>query len=539
MTRVSEPDFFVTNGYRKGITHRNVPIVAVILACISLLPLSSRQVPNVVQIDSGLVSGRTDSHGVTSYLGIPFAASPVGSLRWRPPQPVAAWKGVRPANRFGPSCMQDEMGIRLPWSRGFMTQGPISEDCLYLNVWTTSPATPRKLPVMVYIYGGGFSEGSSEVAVYNGEALATKGVVVVTFNYRVGPLGFLAYPGLSKESPHHSSGNYGLLDQIAALRWVHRNIIAFGGNSANVTIFGQSAGAMSVGDLMRSPLAKGLFAHAIAQSGLGLFPSSVRGRFHLMLAQAEQHGLKYAEARGAHSLAQLRAIPAADFAKPIPGTQPGLFGFGPNADNWVIPESAPAPAREVPLIDGMVAGDTMFASGFGFVPPKTVVAYKTAVKKIYGPMAAEFLKLYPVKRDEDVPGAIQASGVDRARVSIYLWGTGQAKRGPLYTYYFDHPEPWPQHPEFGTFHTSEVPYIFETLSVLHRSWQPLDFKISREMSYYWTNFAKKGNPNGPGLAHWPEFNVNSRTTMQLGSRMGPMPIASRAKLNFFLGYFNK
>src|SRR5262245_46163456 len=230
-----------------------------------------------VKTDAGTVSGAAASGGVTAYLGIPYAAPPVGDLRWRAPQPVAHWDGVRKADEFGTSCMQNQAGSRLPWTEEFMTQGPIGEDCLFLNVWTPAKSTGSKLPVMFWIYGGGFNEGSSSVAVYNGAPLATKGVVVVSANYRVGPLGFLAHPELSKESEHHVSGNYGLLDQIAALRWVRANIAFFGGDPGAVTIFGQSAGALSVTSLMRSPLAKGLFSRAIAQSGPGLLPSSALG----------------------------------------------------------------------------------------------------------------------------------------------------------------------------------------------------------------------------------------------------------------------
>jgi len=513
--------------------YRSIHMVAMLLFSIALIASAARKTQQAVRIDSGMVSGRIDFHGVSSYLGIPFAAPPVGNLRWRPPQPVAAWKGVRAADHFGASCMQDEMGVRLPWSRGFMTQGPISEDCLYLNVWTASPDSSKQMPVMVWIYGGGYSEGSSEVAVYNGANLARNGVVVVTFNYRVGPLGFLAYPALTEESRHHSSGNYGLLDQIAALNWVHQNIAAFGGDSSNVTIFGQSAGAGSVGILMASSLAKGLFEHAITESGLGLFRGlDSRKR----LADAEQQGAKYAERLGAHSLAQLRALPAADFAKPIPGMPRGLTGFSPNLDNWVVTDDIPA--HEVPLINGMVANDIGIAD-FGdgrSRAPVTIEMYTAQIKNICGNQAGVCLKLYPAKNEKEAAAALAAVRRDRARASIYVWATDQIKRGPVYTYYFDRAEPWPQYPLFGAFHTSEVPYVFQTIRVLHRAWQPEDFKISGEMSPYWTNFAKRGNPNGPTLPHWPEFTAGSKTTMELGSRMGPMPLAEPARLKFFLEY---
>ena len=513
--------------------YRNIHKIVILLASAAMLALSPATTRRTVRIDTGFISGQTNSDGVTSFLGIPFAAPPLGNLRWRPPQPAGPWKGTRRADHFGASCMQDEMGVRLPWSRGFMTQGPISEDCLYLNVWTVSPASSQRMPVMFWIYGGGFSEGSSAVAVYNGANLARNGVVVVTINYRVGPLGFLAHPGLTAESQQHSSGNYGLLDQIAALNWVHRNIAAFGGDPSNVTIFGQSAGAGSVAILMTSALAKGFFVHAITQSGLGFF----RGpRPRKTLVEAEQQGVKYAEGLGAHSLAQLRALPATDFAKPIPGLPRGLSGFSTNLDNWVVTNNIPS--HQVPLINGMVSNDIGIADyGDGRTsPPVTLEAYKTQMKTLCGDEVATCLKLYPANNEKEAADSLVTARRDRARVSIYLWATDRAKRGSVYTYYFDHPEPWPQYPLFGAFHTSEVPYIFQTLKMLHRDWRPEDFKVSREVSSYWTNFARSGNPNGEGLPHWPEFKADSQNTMELGSRMGPMPLAEPARLRFFLGY---
>lgn len=515
---------------------RRIASVVIFLAAISLFAIPPKPTKDVVRISSGMISGRTDSQGVTSYLGIAFAASPVGKLRWRAPRPVAPWKGVRPAEHFGASCMQDEVGVHLPWTRAFETQGPISENCLFVNVWTAARAGQEKEPVMVFIYGGGFSVGAGSEAIYNGENLAREGVVVVTFNYRLGALGFLAYPGFTKESRHHSSGNYGLLDQIAALKWVHANIGAFGGDPANVTIFGQSAGALSVGYLMVSPLAKGLFVRAIAESGLGLFPGSLSGHLGPPLAHAEQLGIKYAELIGAHSLAQLRTMPAAKFATHF--AQEGPPPGGPDVDNWVIPEAPPA--HEVPLIDGTVTGDTVFTSGFGWHPPKSVAVYQRTVEKIYGPMAREFLKLYPARQNADVPAVVTAGGVDRDRVSMYLWAVAQSKRIPyMYTYYFHHPIPWPQHPEFGAFHSSELAYVFQNLRVMNRPWKPVDFRISRIMSSYWTNYAKTGNPNGPNLPYWPKFNPTSRTTMGLGAHMGPMPVANPVNFDFFVKYFHK
>jgi para-nitrobenzyl esterase len=506
-------------------------------AALLLLGAAPKGTKNPVRIDSGLISGATDKNGVTAYLGIPFASPPVGPLRWRPPQAPGHWEGVREADHFGASCMQDEVGSRLPWTEEFMTHGAISEDCLFVNVWTAAKSAREKRAVMVFIYGGGFNEGSGSVAVYTGSELARKGVVVVTFNYRVGPLGFLVYPELTKESEHHSSGNYGLLDQIAALRWVQRNIGAFGGDPNRVTIFGQSAGAISVADLMRSPLAKGLFARAIAESGPGLFPENILGG-GMTLEQREQQGFKYAESKGAHSLAELRALPAADFFKSTPGSMgpPGVGG--PVTDGWVVTREHPA--QEAPLIVGMVAGDAAFAAGFGPPVAPTVANYMSTAQRTYGDKAGTFLKLYPAAKDGDVAEAKKASQTDRARVSIDVWCEDQVKRsGRIYTYFFDHPIPWPAHPEFGAFHSSEVPYIFETIRLLDRPWQPADFRLSETMASYWSSFAKTGNPNGRGLPRWPAYDPGTHITMELGDHVGPIPEADPARLEFFLGYFKK
>jgi para-nitrobenzyl esterase len=519
---------------RSPLTARKNPIA--IGTALLLVGATVSAATSPVRIDSGLISGTTDSGGVSAYLGIPFAAPPIGPLRWRPPQPPTHWIGVRAVGRFGASCMQDEVGSRLPWTEEFMTQGSISEDCLFLNVWTTAKSPRAQEAVMVFIYGGGFGEGSSSVAVYNGSALAKKGVVVVTLNYRVGPLGFLVYPGLTKESDHHSSGNYGLLDQIAALQWVQRNIRAFGGDPRRVTVFGQSAGAISVADLMRSPLASGLFARAIAESAPGVFPDSVAGG-GMTFDQRELSGVKYAEAKGAHSLADLRALPAADFFKSTAGTR-GLPPGGPVADGWVLP--AEHPLHEVPLIVGMVAGDALFLGRFSQPGEPTVASYKSGAEKAYGDMAATYLKLYPANKDSDVAAVKQASLTDRARVSIDLWCEDQVKRsGTVYTYYFDRPIPWPAHPEFGAFHSSELPYIFQTLRVLDRPWQPVDFRLSGQMASYWSNFAKTGDPNGSGLPNWPRYQPHSHTTMELGEHVGAIPEASPSKVAFFLKYLKK
>src|SRR5262245_7187091 len=398
-----------------------------------------------IKTDAGTLSGLAGSGGVVAYLGIPYAAPPVADRRWRAPETAQPWTGVRNAERFGTSCVQNQLGSRLPWTEEFMTQGPIGEDCLFLNVWTPAKSSGSKLPVMFWIYGGGFNEGSSSVAVYDGAALARKGVLVVSANYRVGPLGFLAHPELSKESEHHVSGNYGLLDQIAALKWVRANIAVFGGDPGAVTIFGQSAGALSVTSLMRSPLAKGLFSRAIAQSGPGLLPSSALGA-NATLSDREAAGLKYAEARGARSLAELRQMASSEFFSASGGRGGPSVPNSPFRDGWVLP--ATDPTDQVPLMLGFVADDIGLGGGFGTAKP-TVATFESEAQRLYGDRSAAFLKLYPVSSDADVASAQKSAARDRARVSMNLWATEQMKASKrVYTYYFDRVLPWPAHPEF-------------------------------------------------------------------------------------------
>ncbi len=463
------------------------------IAAIALTSAVSRAAIDEVRTDSGVVLAGPTANGVTAFLGLPYAAPPVGNLRWRPPQPAqyrnASWRG----DQFGTSCIQSQPRSRLPWTEEFMTQNAIGEDCLYLNVWTAAKNASAKLPVMVWLYGGGFTEGSSAIAVYDGSALAKKGVVVVTINYRVGPLGFLAHPELTDESPNRSSGNYGLLDQIAALRWVQKNIAGFGGDPAQVTIFGQSAGAISVADLMRSPQAKGLFARAIALSGPGLFGRNALGG-NATLREREETGLTYARAKGAQTLAELRALPATAFV-PATGPVAATVPSSPLIDGWVLP--AEAPGEQVPLMVGFVADD------LGLTPSTTP--------------------------------AEKAASRERARVSMHLWAAGQMKSSKrLYTYFFDRAIPWPAHPEFGAFHSGELPYVFQTLNRLDRPWQPVDRKLADTVSSYVTNFAKKGDPNGTGLPQWPSYDPAVYSTMQLGERVGPMDLASGERLNQLL-----
>jgi para-nitrobenzyl esterase len=511
--------------------------VAVILAVILFLPAAE---PTVVRTEDGPISGITDSQGVTSFKGIPFAAPPVGHLRWRAPQPVARWTDVHKAHHFGNACFQVKDYSRLPWTEPFMEQGPVSEDCLYLNVWTSAKSPSERRPVMVYMYGGGFVEGSGSVAVYDGTQLASRGVIVVNMNYRVGPLGFLVYPELTKESAHGSSGNYGLLDQIAALQWVQKNIAAFGGDPGRVLIFGQSAGASSVYALMQSPLAKGLFVRAIAESGMRL--SASPGDSQPALADREQMGVRWAESKGAHSLSELRALSPEVLFKSADVGGPALSNQ-PVADGWVLPAPGSAPpATEVPLVVGMVADD-IGVSPADLSPGQkpSVAAYRDAAKRKYAEKADEFLKLYPVTSDEAAAAMKKDASRDQARVSIDLWSANQVKlSGKVYTYFFDRAIPWPEHPEFGAFHTSEVPYVFENLELTGHPFEPIDQRVSDAVSSYWMNFAESGDANGKSLANWPAYTPDAHKTMELGVKMGPMPeAATPERLAFQIAYLNK
>lgn len=460
---------------------------------------------------SGLVSGVAASGGVEVYKGIPFAAPPTGKLRWRPPQAPVPWQGVRAADHFGHPCMQPASPERLgPWTRAFLSELTPSEDCLYLNIWTAQRSSSALHPVMVWIYGGGFTSGAGSVAIYDGSALARKGVVVVNFNYRVGAFGFLADPGLTKESPHHSSGNYALLDQIAAF-------------------FGQSAGASSVWLLMQSPLDRGLFERAIVMSGPAVIPvPAITGQ--TSLAAAEKEGQAFAAKLDAHSVAELRAVAPEKIVQVSRGMR-----WSPIRDGWVL-RSGWHPPKEAAVISGMVADDIGIGYyGNGPAPTFTMEEYRQKLSALCGDRAAACRKLYPAANSEQGAIAIRTALQDRARVSLYKWAVRQTSISPaVYIYYFDRKIPWPEHPEYAVFHSSELPYVFDNLRLLNRPWQPVDWRVAREMSSYWTNFAKTGTPDAGALPEWPAFRPGTETIMELGGHMGPMPLASSPRLEFWL-----
>ena len=461
----------------------------------------------IVKTDSGKVEGKEDGP-VRAFLGIPYAAPPVGDLRWKPPAPAAKWKGLRKATEFGSHCMQG----RVYGDMNFRDADG-SEDCLTLNVWVPANAG-AKLPVMVWIYGGGFVSGTTSEARQDGTKLAQQGVIVVSMNYREGVFGFFVHPELVKESPHKAAGNYGFLDQLAALRWVHDNIAAFGGDPGNVTIFGESAGSFSVSAQMASPLSKGLFQKAIGESGAAFFSS---GLTFEPLSVREEKDVKIVTAKlGVSTLAELRAIPAQKLLEPFAPPQSRGFDFEPGVDGYFLPESVPAifaagKQNDVPLLAGWNHDEGSFEIAFSPQKP-TAESFKATAQKEFGAKADEFLKLYPSDSlEQTLRSAQDFAGDNFIAWSTWEWMESQAKTGkqPIYRYRFDlGPPSDPKSPQLGAFHSAEIEYVFGQLdSKAGVSWRPEDRALSAEMQKYWTNFARSGDPNGPGLPKWAVYSA--------------------------------
>jgi len=448
--------------------------------------------------------------GVRSFKGIPFAQSPVGDLRWREPQPVKNWKGVRTADKFGPRCMQRTSPNADYW---FRSDG-MSEDCLYLNVWTPAKSDRERLPVLVYIFGGGFQNGDGSEPRYDGAQMARQGIVAVTVNYRTNIFGFFAHPELTKESPHHASGNYGLLDQVAALEWVHRNIAAFGGDPKRVTIAGESAGSISVSALMASPLSKNLIAGAIGESGAMM--SSLPAR---PLAEAEGAGSKFAESAGATSLAALRAMPAEQIQEAMTKVQ-GIR-FSTALDGYFVPKPLKdiyeaGEQAKVPLLAGSNTEEQGPRGILGTSEP-TPENFANAVRKLYGDHASVVLKAYaPATSDEVLDAATELASARFISYGTWKWAVLQSKTGkPVYRYLYAHPRPkyLPAAEKGiatptarGAVHSAEIQYAMGTLNLDPRySWTEEDRRVSEVMHAYFVNFIKTGNPNGPNLPKWPEY----------------------------------
>lgn len=491
----------------------------------------------VVQIDSGRVSGVALSGGTQAFLGIPFAAPPVRELRWRAPQAVTPWAGVLDAGKFGPQCIQP---LRDANANHYSGAEVSSENCLYLNVWTRPGL--KQAPVIVFIHGGAFYIGAGSNGIYSGGPVSQEGAVFVNFNYRLGPLGFLALPELSEESPHGSSGNYGLLDQIAALEWVKRNIARFGGDPANVTIVGQSAGSMSVLALQASPLAKGLFHRAVGMSGAMIGgPITMPSK-----AQAEQDGERLKAVWKARNLAQLRAMPADRLVVPRVAGGPGT---GPAVDGHVVP--APIPeifARkahsDVPLIVGFTRDESF--GGIGAVTGMADLAEKARAR--FGDNAGQFLKLYPAATD--AAARAQARVADRdatMAISMLNWATLQHANGraPVYSYQFSRPHSYAPGVTFtdldpataGAYHTSEVPFWLGTLDAFNRfrqtrDWSAEDYAASRIMLRSLVALARTGNPDLPDL-RWPRFAPARPYLLEFDQQAKAQPWPDQRKFDFF------
>lgn len=478
----------------------------------------------------GLLQGTTSADGsVRIFKGIPYAAPPVGELRWKAPQPMPAWEGVRKATEFGARCMQG----RIFNDMVFRDAGP-SEDCLYLNVWTPNSEPGAVLPVMVWIYGGGFQAGATSEPRQDGEKLAKKGVVVVSMNYRLGVFGFFSHPELTKESGRNASGNYGLLDQTAALRWVQDNIAAFGGDPANVTIFGESAGSMSVNAQVATPLANKLFKQAIGESGGDFgFSTPIPA-----LAQSEEVGQKFAQEVGASTLKDLRAKSAQELLDASMKGR-GVYRFWPNIDGYFFPESPLAiygagKENHVAVMAGWNT-DEMNAAAFFGKETHTKENYEAKVRQIFSGKADEALKLFPASTPEEMTtSARQLASAQFITYSTWKWLELQTQTGGanIYRYHFEQAPPVESSPSRGAYHSADIEYVFQTLDWKKLPWTAADRRVSDQVSSYWTNFAKTGDPNGPGLPQWPRYTFEQWQVMHLGPDAHAGPDAERAKYMF-------
>ena len=512
------------------------PLVASVrTGCLLLCALAAAAAADQLKVEGGLLQGTAAADpAVRIFEGVPFAAPPVGVLRWQAPQPAAVWSGVRKADQFGDRCYQGDIFHDMI----FRDKGT-SEDCLYLNIWTPSPAPKKRLPVLVYFYGGGFAAGASDEPRYDGTNFAKKGIVVVTANYRLGVFGFLAHPELSAESPHKASGNYGMLDQVAALQWVQRNIAAFGGNPAQVTIGGESAGSAAVSALMASPLAAGLFRGAIGESGAMFNTGGILAG--LPLAKAEKIGAEFAAALGAKSLAEMRAASAESVLKAA--TKGGPVRFGPIVDGYFLPaEVAAIFAAGKQSHGALLAGwneDEVRMGVLARKPKPTAASFPGVLSSTFKDSAAAAAKVYAASTDEEAIATAGDLANDTFIVySTWKWIEMQAATGkaPVYRFRFDQPVPLPEgSPDVGVKglagHSWELEYVFGALDSKKAAWTPEDRKTSEVVADYWANFIKKGNPNGSGLPKWPAFN-KTHEVMHLAAASHAAPEQHRDRYEF-------
>ena len=494
--------------------------VVLTLATLVFMPVAAA---DRVTISSGVLQGTVSDLDpeVRLYAGVPFAAPPVGKLRWQPPQPATSWEGVRNADKWAARCMQGPVYGELN-SR----DTAMSEDCLYLNVWVPAEPGTEKLPVYLWFYGGGFAAGSAAEHRYDGTYIASQGIVVVEPNYRLGPPGFFAHPELTAESPHKASGNYGLMDQVAALRWVRENIAAFGGDPDNITIGGESAGSLSVSALMASPLSRDQFHKSIGQSG-AYFDAPASDFTLESLADAERSGVRFAESFDVASIDELRAVPAEELVAATMKTNPLLFG--PIVDGYVLPASVAAIFGEgqqsrVPLLAGWNEAELGMAIFFNPNKP-TVASFAADMRKQFGEHTDAALSVYPATTDEQaIESAVAIASDVFMAYPTWKWVEEQVRANvPVYRYRFDRIGPDPSGANrYGAVHAVEIEYAFNVLNRSRTDWEPADRKVARTMADYWANFIKTGDPNGEGLAEWPEFGANGQVMyLDADSAAGP------------------
>jgi len=484
------------------------------LFCLSLISVSFAA--DIIKLDSGPISGTTHD-GLQIYLGIPYAAPPVGKLRWKATEPVDAWEEVKTCETYGPYCPQPEGHVKMT--------GTSSEDCLYLNVWTPAKSSNEKLPVMVWIHGGGWSLGSG--SMYDGTMIAKKGVVFVNFNYRLGPLGFFAHPQLAAESPQGVMGNYGMMDQLTALKWVKKNIAAFGGDPNNVTILGESAGSMSISLLMISPLADGLYNKGILESG-GPYGSQyliplADGQMQKAIIESEKLTKVLNCDKAIDPIAAMRAKSADEIIKVynfslLPWSS-GM-GFTPVTDGYVVPDDpkklyVQGKNRDVPLILGFNANE-----GTLFYAPMSIADYKKWITLQFGKHSDEVFAMFPASKAADVRGAF-----DRLVATIifieptrFVARSKNKQNTKAYLYHFTRVPPTQFGKTLGASHGAELFYIFEPMNK-KAGYTDVDIKLSNQMLDYWTNFAKTGDPNGKGLPHWPTYNRKTEENIELGEKI--------------------
>lgn len=504
-------------------------LVAVLLT--GVLSQAAEAQIETARVTGGEIRGVV-SDGLSIFKGIPFAAPPVGDLRWKAPEPVRPWQGIKLVDAFGLACMQPEN------SQG--NTAPVSEDCLYLNVWTPAKRSGADIPVLVWIHGGGFSGGSTSIPMYDGTGFAQKGVVFVSIAYRVGPFGFLAHPELSRESGH-GSGVYGLQDMIAGLKWVQENIARFGGDPDKVTIFGHSAGGMAVNMLAASPVSRDLFQRVICMSGGTFAPlqtsnQETAGLGIPSLQLAESNGEEFLQKLGVADIKAARELSAEEIQKNITDG-PGGMRFRPVADGYIIPSDVyslyiSGRFNDTPVLLGNTSDELGAFLGRGNI---TAAEFEQEIKSQYGPHADAILNVYTHSTDAEAA----KSSKELLRDSMFGWSTwtwarlqSEKGNGKVFEYYFDYHAPDTN----GAGHGSDVPFAFQTLSTRRGESNPDDLKLRDIISSYWVNFAKTGDPNGPGLPEWPAFTEGDQNVMVFDTKISARPVPNLEKLKAYDAY---